>query len=256
MTWWDRYWRSPTQHEMQTWPLFASDKRHPRSAGVLLVSALVPVALFLNGFFMPNLDSPWLQWGTDLASYVVLPLCTFLWLRTHAGIAPLNYGVVSLKQAGQLGSVLKETALALVVLLVITQSVPGIAWSVLWRAGLAQYAFTQPEHIHLPAGGLGRFAAVGYLCVSAAVVEEVFFRGLLRYFMLDHRTHPSKLRSTWYVLASSMLFGFCHWERGAAIVFTMFFFGIAASMLYLRFSSLYPLVGAHALVGVVVRWSY
>jgi membrane protease YdiL (CAAX protease family) len=113
--------------------------------------------------------------------------------------------------------------------------------------------FLEPPQIVLPTNGLARLAAIAYLCISAAVVEEIFFRGLFRHFMIGSDPHPSTSRVISYVLVSSISFGLCHWERGAAIVLTMSVFGIAASILYLRSASVYPLVGAHAVVGVLVR---
>ena len=222
----------------------------------LIASTLVPAALLLNGWYDRLLSKePIFLWFSDIFGFLFLPTAVFLWLYVKAGINPHNYGLVTSELAGGLGEVLKETMMALAVLWPIARFMPELAWPFLWRFGLGDYAFLTHVSLPLPHNTFASAFAIAFMFLSAAVVEELYFRGLLKHLILGRNRARNGVNVWIYVSFSALLFGACHWERGAAHVLAMSVFGTAACVMYLKFSSIYPLIVAHAFIGAFAKAS-
>jgi uncharacterized protein len=79
-----------------------------------------------------------------------------------------------------------------------------------------------------------------YFALSAGIVEELYYRGLF-YKIVEPTNNPKLL----YLLLSPAIFAIAHWEQGADGVVATYLFGIIASLFYLKFKNLWPLIFGH-----------
>jgi hypothetical protein len=84
--------------------------------------------------------------------------------------------------------------------------------------------------------------AIGF-AVYAGLIEEIFFRGLLR---LVINTKPL------FILLSSVLFSVYHWSAGIPIMLNAFVMGLVFSTIVVHTGSLLPAVVSHTLLDLVV----
>ena len=88
------------------------------------------------------------------------------------------------------------------------------------------------------------FAFIGF---NAGISEELVFRGFLLYYL---STYVPNLGTTWTLVISSALFGFCHFYQGRRGILLTTFAGFAFGMLYLGSGSLLIPMILHALVDI------
>ena len=94
-----------------------------------------------------------------------------------------------------------------------------------------------------------RVVVVFYFAVTAGLVEETFYRGLLFAYWKNCIT-PLRLFLS-YSLSSALLFSAIHWEYGLHFVFATFSIGILVAAMYYYSRNIWPFVISHALVDVV-----
>jgi len=89
---------------------------------------------------------------------------------------------------------------------------------------------------------------LGYALVSAAIGEEILFRGFLLHQLTE--VFGSSQRARWsIILVSSVLFGLAHSIQGATGIVTTGFVGLVFSWAWFRSNrNLWALMTAHALV--------
>jgi membrane protease YdiL (CAAX protease family) len=94
-----------------------------------------------------------------------------------------------------------------------------------------------------PASGVWRLLAVAYLAISAGLVEEFYYRGLMR-LLFGRRVAGTIL----FVLISSLVFAGSHWEWGELKLFYTFVWGVIFAMVYIATGNLWPGIIGHAAV--------
>ena len=191
----------------------------------------------LDGFTKTALaDSPALYWAYDITKWVLLPAVTLFAMRVWCGARAADFGLHG----------------------------PGPRWSLAQLLGLcalfsalamAYFGFEALGAQFLPdAGGsfdLGgllpegaaRLPTVLYLCATAAVVEELFYRGVLLEAIAP--LGAGWWRAIVYVTASSTLFGLSHFESGAVEVLATGLYAVLAAVFALRVRNLWPLIVGH-----------
>ncbi len=95
-------------------------------------------------------------------------------------------------------------------------------------------------HSVIPSHEALRILVAIYFALSAGIVEELYFRGLI-YKISGYYTTPTII----YILASSTLFSLVHWEGGISNVLSTFVFGFIAAMIFLWVKNLWPLIIGH-----------
>jgi membrane protease YdiL (CAAX protease family) len=93
----------------------------------------------------------------------------------------------------------------------------------------------------VPAEGLGRILALIHLALTAGIVEEIYFRGLIRLLFSS-----GALGNLGYILFSSVLFASIHWEGGVWNLMETLLFGLSTSIIYAAVGNLWPLIIGHA----------
>jgi membrane protease YdiL (CAAX protease family) len=91
--------------------------------------------------------------------------------------------------------------------------------------------------------GAARLPAILYLCATAAVVEELFYRGVLLEAMAPPGAGVAPVAV--YVAASSALFGLSHFESGAVEAVATGLYGVVAALFALHARNLWPLIVGH-----------
>lgn len=189
------------------------------------------------------LHSGWF-WAADVLNFVVAPtLVWWLVLRpAHVGLA--DCGLVRRDRYGPGGD-----AWAGVLFLALLM----VAWT--WPAFLLAQPSIQAHsdafsyHAAIPQSGPGRWLVPLYFSLSAALVEEVFYRAL-PWLYLEGRVSP-RHRQRVYVWLTSIVFSVAHSEQGLGGMVATFWFGWVAARMYCRHHNLWPLLAAHFFTDMV-----
>lgn len=211
---------------------------------------IAPFFLFgmINGIYnsaLANL-SPWLFWLIDVLGWIALPSVILFYIYRYYGIGLHDYGLAKLTSSFQRREIIIWSFLSTFILSIYYFAFGWLAWRFIETpANLFSYAGMVPE-------GNGRYVAVVYLAITAAVFEEIFFRGLI--WRLVYSSAIKYNKSIVYVVISSVLFGLVHWENGLAEVLSAMVFGVVACVLYLRLRNLLPLMVAHFFIDMVNFW--
>jgi membrane protease YdiL (CAAX protease family) len=214
---------------------------------VLLVIAPFFLVGLLNGFYIDALSAiPWLYWTVDIVSWVALPLFILYYMKCQYGLGLRDYGIELFSDPRRNRETLTWSLMATLLLAIYYF---GLAW--LTRLFFPEVSGSGGYAGMVPTGAM-RLSVVIYLAATAAIFEEIFFRGMLRRIIFAN--FAESVATLLYVLGSSILFGLVHWENGTAEVLTTMVTGMVSCFLYLRMNNLVPLIVAHFLIDLVVFW--
>jgi membrane protease YdiL (CAAX protease family) len=205
------------------------------SCALVLAAPFLAVNL-LDGFTKPALANiPALFWVYDVTKWILLPAVTLFAMRMWCNARLSDFG---LQGPGKRWSMVQLSVL-----------------TVLFSALAMSYFGFQTLALRLFPGGatfdLGEVMPLGsaylpvvlYLCVTAAIVEELFYRGVLLEAMAPAGSGAG--RAAGYVALSSMLFGLSHFENGSAEILATGLYGVVAALFALRVRNLWPLMVGH-----------
>jgi hypothetical protein len=204
----------------------------------LEVAALILFLLpFANGFYNPLLlNHATLFWFLDVLTYVLIPACVAFVLFTRSGLRLSHIGIERPQD--------KEGWLRLISHSLLLAVVFHIAYAGAASFFAAQYG-TQPLFRYewmTPKSGLGRELVAIYQGLTAGILEEFYYRGLL--VALFSRYKMGQPIMVWII---SCLFSLIHWEGGVAALLINFFISLFLTAYYVRFKLLIPLIVAHLL---------
>jgi len=209
----------------------------------LLLLALCGIAPFmLNGLVNSAIyQDALLYWCFEILTWVLIP-STVLYLVTRTPgfqFSALGYhGAI----CGQ-----RSTALLLLVCLAFS---PLCYWVYSSSYDFFIELFPAGESFNydsvVPTSGLPYFAVVIYFGLSAGLVEEFLFRGLL-YCAFSGFQHSLPL----FLVVSPLLFGLVHWEDGLANLASTYTVGVFMAIAYLGLRNLWPLMIGHIFTDLV-----
>ena len=203
----------------------------------LLVLALCGIAPFMvNGLVNSVIaHNALLYWGFEMLTWIIIPsIILYLVIRTPG---------VQLSDLGYHGSFRGQADIRLVLLAcaVFAPFCYGVYYysydyfSALFPGqGFFQYDSFVPE------SGILYYLVVIYFGLSAGLVEEFLFRGLL-YRAFSGFKHSLAL----FLVISPILFSLVHWENGLANLASTYIVGVFMAIAYLGFRNLWPLVIGH-----------
>ncbi len=211
---------------------------------------IAPFFLFgmINGLYNSSLFniSPWLFWSLDILGWIALPTMILFYIYRYYGIGLHDYGLAKLTTSHQRREIINWSFLSTFILSIYYFAFGWLVWRFIdTSANVFSYGAMVPE-------GNMRYLAILYLAVTAAVFEEIFFRGLI--WRLVYASTIKLNKSIVYVVISSVLFGLVHWENGIPEVISAMVFGVVACVLYLRLHNLLPLMAAHFFIDMVNFW--
>lgn len=208
------------------------------------VVLLPAIASLLNGFYIDYIpDRSALAWLEDVTRFVILPLVSLMYMQKVLAWTWLDVGLTFKpirKNHGLERSLFFDCCLAVLII------VPLYQFSSILLGGFLRGWVPVRSAVDLGNGWL----VAGYMAITAAVVEEVFCRGVLFKLVVGRGGYGNKL----YVFSSSVIFSALHWEQGLPGVISAFAFGFLAAVLYLEFRYLAPLIFAHFIMDLYVFW--
>lgn len=203
-----------------------------------------------DGFWKPQLLSgPALYfWVYDLVAWVVLPSLAIGILHAATTISGRDYGL-----SAPLGwkDIAYITPLPLVGLF-LCHFFGGALTDALLRPTYAG-AFSYSEPLRA-LGSLWIFGTV-YLSATAGLWESIFYVGLPWFAFSSFLTDSGRGRSM-FALLTAALFAIGHHENGLTNAGGAFFFQLAAALTYFKLRTLWPIIGAHALIDVYSFWPW
>ena len=222
---------------------------HNMKANLAVASAFTLVFLlnYLDGYIKADLYRlyPLYFWVFDFTKFVLVPGLCLAALATWSGVKPRHYG---------LGwpALTKTEFLTIAVLVTFTMQVvyyyaSYLSWRILAGATPPQFNYSET----IPPGLAGKLVAV-YFAATAALVEEIYYRGLT-WRLLEGSFSPG-VRKIVYTLGAASFFAAIHWENGSPELIATFAYGVAACLWYLRLRNLWPLVLAHFVIDLWFYW--
>jgi len=219
-----------------------------RRDAITFGSAIAVYFLFVvfDVYLSEFLSSGW-KWVSFCVTAIVLPISLLAWIRRRTGLnlSAFLWQRSALKGATMLewiGTIALCTFLWILVLFLF-RHLGGLAIRLM--PGL-QGAYLKSSM--LPAGGALRLPAILLFTAAYAIVEEVFYRGLMKSFADAISGSNSKIL---YVVLSSSVFAVVHWGWGAGPAFANFGVAVLAAFLFLKLRDIRPLVAAHFLNNVI-----
>lgn len=207
----------------------------------------IPIAgSLLNGVYNGPLYrlNPGLFWVADFILYVLAPVTITAMLAKSARIFPKHFGLKIPPFGGF--EAIPTSILFAVVLCIAYEFSKYVGWIFTWQW------YAEPDFSYGAAtpNGVFRPLVILYWSVTAGLMESVFYIGLPWYlwrnlFGIDQRRRT-------FLLVSSAVFAAVHWEQGLHNVIAAFAFGFVACLLYWKINDLWPIVGAHTLIDIVL----
>lgn len=203
----------------------------------LLLAAIGIFPFFVNGPVNARIAHlPWLYWSFELAIWVALPGALLLAAMRTPGFRFADLGMhLSLMHHRGLPAVLLACLLF----------GPASYGVYVGAAALFEQWFPGGGFFHyetmIPESGIAHQAVILYFALSAGLVEEFLFRGLL-WRAAREFAHPALC----FWLVSPLAFSLVHWESGLANLLAAWVFGVFAATAYLLIKNLWPLIAGHA----------
>jgi len=222
----------------------AADPRGARgTACTWLLAAPFLLINLLDGFNKPVLAyDVRVYWAYDVTKWVLLPAVTLFAMRVWCHVRAADFGLHGPDQ--------RWSAKALTGLTVL-----GIALSMSYFLfdALGERLYPDSEGFNIdevmPTGGAVRWLVVAYLAGSAGLVEEFFYRGVLRELIAPEGAGIG--RASVYVVVSSVLFALSHFEGGAVAIFASGLYGVVVALFALRVRNLVPVIVGHFTIDLI-----
>jgi membrane protease YdiL (CAAX protease family) len=190
----------------------------------------------INGYVNSKIAAwPALYWSFEVLCWIVIPAAVFAVLVRRDGLRAADLGLH--------GRIFRRHSVGLVVVACMIlcpidavgyAGVYGYFRTILPDEGLFKY------HSMVPEGGAARLLTTLYFALSAGIVEELYFRGLL---FKAASFFPGS--SALYLLLSPLLFAAIHWESGPANAAAAYTFGLFSAAVFLMIRNLWPLIAGH-----------
>jgi membrane protease YdiL (CAAX protease family) len=215
-------------------------KKHPVRLLLLALFGIVP--FMLNGLVNSVIyDDARLYWGFEFLTWIVIP-CFILYRVTRGPdfrFADLGYHAAIRGQHDP-----RLVVLACVLFAPLCYGVYAGSYAIFSELFPGRGFFSYESQV--PESGMLYVAVVIYFSLSAGLVEEFLFRGLLYQAFAGFR-HSLAL----FLLVSPVLFSLVHWEDGFANLAATYIFGAFMAFAYLGLRNLWPLVLGHIFTDLV-----
>jgi uncharacterized protein len=209
----------------------------------LLAFAALSWPFYLNDFYLIFLSgrprAVGLLWILDVIFYTLVPCITLAVLYKKGRLDFLKPALALPKKEALLATVLCAVALACLTHYVFTLGLDKVlmAWG----------CCRQCQGYPLPPGALAALLVTIYAPLSAGILEEVIFRGVLIDLLKKYTARPFIL-----IVASAAIFAAIHWCGGSGKLAATFLTGLIPAAIYLRTGSLWLPMLWHILHDAVV----
>lgn len=202
---------------------------------------------FINGFFLDQLHQINLTvvWAYDIFQFVLLPFSLFYILFKVYDIRPHNYGISVPGTTEKRHSLIYISIFCAALLLLFHSATYELVKLYIPDRLYEGYLKMVPD-------GLLKIPVVIYMSLTAAVVEEITYRGIPLLLLDRYKKH--RFFNSIYAYGTAIIFTSVHWENGTPDIAAAFVFGLLAAMLYLHYKNLIPLIFAHFVIDIVQFW--
>lgn len=209
----------------------------------LLAFALLSWPFYLNDFYLIPLSGRQgaigLLWVLDVVFYMLVP-CATLVVLYKKGLLDFLKPALTLPKGKSLPlTILGAAALAFVTHMVFTRGIDPWFMS----GGCCRQCLGYP----LPLDALAALLVAVYAPLSAGILEEIIFRGVLIDLLKKYTARPAVI-----LLSSAALFAGIHWCGGSGKLMATFVIGLIPSLIYLRTGNLWLPIIWHVLHDAVV----
>lgn len=220
----------------------SSDRPSTTALACLFCAVFVP--LFFNGFYNAVIiRSPFFYWAVELVTWVVVP-CLSLYVYRRVGGEYRALGLVWPRSAKQGLMVLLWGCVWGVVLVWAFRC--GRSWGEsVFAHNYLKVAFDYGSLI--PDSGWRATVVWIYFSLSAGIVEELYFRGMLRRLFA-----PGRGGAVLFLGVSTVLFSVIHWENGVNDLLATGAFGFLAGICYLWHRTILIPMIAHVVADLIL----
>lgn len=183
-------------------------------------------------------------WAVDIAVLIAIPCAALALSFRFARLRPHHIGFVPLEQKTTHGSVLAQLLLILCAFVLFTP-LTFVLGEILPRNDVSAGATS--SYFGAVLQGENRLFWILYFSLTAAVAEEVVFRGMLAAALIGRDASDKAV----YVFCSSILFGLAHFARGLDVVVAATVLGVFCALIYLRWRNLWYLIFGHFVAGLM-----
>jgi membrane protease YdiL (CAAX protease family) len=189
-----------------------------------------------KGLWLSDLGPPGF-WIADLVSFIVLPIALLVIFRLPSGPAVMDEERANRQKGFMVPIVVNGFLIAFVIWLIFAMS-----WVAFDRWGIDESIILPPTICYeqrMAQDGLWYYVTTVYYALTAAFVEEYFFR-----FLLRKALRPYTESAFAFVVISSTTFGLGHWAGGLHNMCAATLAGVLLSWTYVRAGDLrLPIVG-------------
>lgn len=219
--------------------MITSENPRPR---LLLLGACGIAPFMVNGLVNPLIaDNALLYWGFELLTWIVLPALILCLVMRTPGLRLVDLGYHAALRGWRKPALL---LLACVLFAPLCYAVYAGSYA-LFSAIFPAQGFFEYDSI-VPESGILYYLVVAYFALSAGLVEEFLFRGLLYRALVGLRHAPAL-----FLLLSPLLFSLVHWENGLANLASTYVIGVFMAFAYLGLRNLWPLIVGHIFTDLV-----
>jgi membrane protease YdiL (CAAX protease family) len=204
----------------------------------LLLFALISWPYFLNDLYLIPLTRGGnlaLLWGLDVVFFCLIPATTLLVLFRKGYMRPAHIGLGPWPD--RTGWMMAIGA-ALAAHGVMTMNLEPFLHNQICCSACRGYPF--------PAAGLLKWGTILYAALSAAVLEEIIFRGILINRLRLYIQRPWVI----FVIAAAV-FALIHWCQGPAKLLSTFLMGLLSILIYLRRGRLSEAMISHLIFNIL-----
>jgi membrane protease YdiL (CAAX protease family) len=209
-------------------------------ANKLTVALLIYLTVaYSKRYWLGDLDA-FAFWLSDFICFVVIPVALVIWLSAEFNNFPEFQSKNKDMFNTSYGTIAYQTVICVLVLIAaypigvfLGKKIILSSYFVLER--------TLDYDLKLPANLSYKFVIAFYFAITAGVVEEFFFRGLIRKILAYYFSKSNLL----FVIVSSIIFAGAHWAGGGLSVITTIFAGFPLAMIYVWTNDLRPLMMGH-----------
>jgi hypothetical protein len=214
-------------------------KTSPSLSGTVVFLVVWPY--YVNDFYLMAIppSSQVLLWSLDLIFYTATPVITLAFFLFQNRISLSTLG---LTRPLRFRTVAAGAVLGVVLLFSVHWNVEPILVTSFPRGPFHGYQF--------PPSGVQRLVLISYAVLSAALLEEAIFRGLVvRY--LESRISGSLT----VVMVASLLFGLMHWSQGIGFVLAMALWAVIPTIWAMHSRRVWGPIIAHIVYYLLVLYA-
>ena len=202
----------------------------------ILLLCFGTLPFLVNGYVNSIIYSlPLAYWSFEVLSWIVIPFIVFTLAVKHAGLKASDIGI-SFKIFG------KKNIPLFIIACIMFCPIDYYLYKEMY--GFFSELFPTKSYFEyesvIPTDPLLKAVVAIYFGISAGIVEELYYRGLM-FKIAQFFTNPAVV----YIIASPLVFSVVHWEGGIPNLLTTYVFGLISVLAFLWIRNLWPFMIGH-----------